>query len=298
MEKYKLHKVNALPATPQANAIYFVKEGTTEFKFYVTDASGVPYSQNTGTAGAAKRTVKPVIENANYTVVTADYTSNILIFNADTFGQEINVILNKDVCPDLDGELIIYSAANHVLNFVGGTGVTVKTTAGNLLKSANDGDSIAVLGSRPLDNVNNLAVYGSLVFTQNLAGEDGKTNYEIAVENGFVGTETEWLDSLRQYRPTKLIDNATQYTAILEDKDKFLIFANPINFIIPASIFSPEDELECRNKSNGDVTVVDGTGMTVQVVSSQTKNVPQYGFFGLRFETATVSGLLGQLKPI
>lgn len=29
-----------------------------------------------------------------------------------------------------------------------------------------------------------------------VAGADGKSAYEIAVENGYVGTEEEWLDSL------------------------------------------------------------------------------------------------------
>jgi hypothetical protein len=99
-------------------------------------------------------------------------------------------------------------------------------------------------------------------------------------------------------KPTKIIPNTSQYTAVLEDKDKFLIFTNPINFIIPSGIFSADDEIDARNKANGDVTVVGGSGMTVQVVSSQSKQVPQYGFFGLRFESASVCGLLGQLKPI
>lgn len=99
-------------------------------------------------------------------------------------------------------------------------------------------------------------------------------------------------------KPTKTINNVTQYTAILEDKDKFLVFTTTIDFIVPANIFAADDEISARNKSAGDVTVVDGAGMTVQVVSSQSKLVPQFGFFGLRFETTTVSGLLGQLKPI
>src|SRR5690606_9814886 len=35
---------------------------------------------------------------------------------------------------------------------------------------------------------------------QSLHGEDGKSAYEIAVENGFEGTEQEWLDSLSPIR--------------------------------------------------------------------------------------------------
>ena len=161
MAQYKLHKVLALPATPEANAIYFVKEGTTEFKIYVTDSSGAIKSLN-GTSG--NRTIKTVSNISQYTVVAADYTDHILYFDADTSGANINVLLNADVSPDLNSELIIYSGANHVLNFTGGTGVTLKTTAGNLFKSANDGDSIAILGVRPMGSVNILGVYGTLEF--------------------------------------------------------------------------------------------------------------------------------------
>ena len=30
-----------------------------------------------------------------------------------------------------------------------------------------------------------------------IKGEDGKSAYQIAVENGFIGTESEWLESLK-----------------------------------------------------------------------------------------------------
>lgn len=30
-----------------------------------------------------------------------------------------------------------------------------------------------------------------------IKGEDGKSAYQIAIENGFVGTESEWLESLK-----------------------------------------------------------------------------------------------------
>lgn len=44
-----------------------------------------------------------------------------------------------------------------------------------------------------------------------IKGEDGKSAYQIAVENGFEGTEEEWLDSLKG-------KNGTDY--ILTDVDK------------------------------------------------------------------------------
>lgn len=30
-----------------------------------------------------------------------------------------------------------------------------------------------------------------------IKGEDGKSAYQIAIENGFIGTESEWLESLK-----------------------------------------------------------------------------------------------------
>lgn len=40
-------------------------------------------------------------------------------------------------------------------------------------------------------------------------GKNGKSAYEIAVDNGFEGTEQEWLDSLQGYTPQKGIDYFT-----------------------------------------------------------------------------------------
>lgn len=114
--------------------------------------------------------------------------------------------------------------------------------------------------------------------------------------SGVIGLQTA-LDSKQNRKPTKVIPNSTQYTAVAEDKDKFLVFQNAIDFIIPANLFSADDIIEGQSKADF-VTVVQDAGMTVNVVSSQSKEVPQYGFFGVRFDSATVAGLYGQLKPI
>lgn len=37
-------------------------------------------------------------------------------------------------------------------------------------------------------------------------GAAGKSPYDIAVDNGFIGTETEWLESLKGYTPVKGTD--------------------------------------------------------------------------------------------
>lgn len=43
-----------------------------------------------------------------------------------------------------------------------------------------------------------------------IAGENGKSAYEIAVEDGFQGTQKEWLDSLQGATPVVGIDYFTE----------------------------------------------------------------------------------------
>ena len=52
------------------------------------------------------------------------------------------------------------------------------------------------------------------------SGTTGKSAYEIAVDNGFVGTETEWLDSLKGERGEK----GTSISSITKDSDDNIIF--------------------------------------------------------------------------
>lgn len=189
MAQYKLHKVLTLPGTPEANAVYFVKEGTTQFKVYVTDSSGVAMEQD---VGALKRSLKTIPSTTGYTPIAEDYTDFILVMTGDTAGAEMDVTLD-DVAADLNGELIIYSAANHVLNFVAGTGVTLKTTAGNLLKSANDGDSMALIGVKPLELTSTLGVYGTLEFTSAAITEESDPIFTAHAAYGITATDiTNW----------------------------------------------------------------------------------------------------------
>ena len=52
------------------------------------------------------------------------------------------------------------------------------------------------------------------------SGTDGKSAYEIAVDNGFVGTEDQWLDSLKGERGEK----GTSISSITKDSDDNIIF--------------------------------------------------------------------------
>ena len=49
----------------------------------------------------------------------------------------------------------------------------------------------------------------NLNVTEVLHGKDGKSAYQIALDNGFVGTEEEWLESLKgtDYDDTAIVDD-------------------------------------------------------------------------------------------
>lgn len=56
---------------------------------------------------------------------------------------------------------------------------------------------------------------------ENGGGGNGLSAYEIALKNGFEGTEQEWLDSLRGYTPIKGVDYWTE-----EDKNEIKMYVN------------------------------------------------------------------------
>ena len=105
-------------------------------------------------------------------------------------------------------------------------------------------------------------------------------------------------------KPEKYITNATQYTAILEDKGKYLVFKNGINFIIPSDIFAKNDVIEGEVEGLSDVTVVAGTNVgatlttTINKAEPLTPIIPRYGVIGLRFRSASNATLYGTLKPL
>lgn len=54
----------------------------------------------------------------------------------------------------------------------------------------------------------------------------GKSAYELAVDHGFEGSESEWLESLNGYTPVKGIDYFTQ-----SDKEEVASLVTPIQII-------------------------------------------------------------------
>ena len=66
---------------------------------------------------------------------------------------------------------------------------------------------------------------------QNLQGEDGKTAYEIAVENGYAGTKEEWLTSLRGEKGEKGdgVFNRKTYTYTLSEETSEMVLPEGYN---------------------------------------------------------------------
>jgi len=117
-------------------------------------------------------------------------------------------------------------------------------------------------------------------------------------DTNFTQIEKDKLSNLNFSRPSRIIDQTTQYTLVLEDKTKHLKILYPINLIYPAGVFAADDEIQFKNHSSGDVTMVEAATVTLEVVASQTLKVPAKGFGGGRYESATKVGVFGQLKPI
>ena len=89
-----------------------------------------------------------------------------------------------------------------------------------------------------------------------------------------------------------------QYTLQAGDQFFHLKILNPINLIAPSGVFGDPDVIDFKNHSSGDVTRIEGTGTTLEVVSSQQMKVPSKGYGGMRYESASKAGVFGQLKPI
>lgn len=90
------------------------------------------------------------------------------------------------------------------------------------------------------------------------SGADGKSAYEIAVENGFEGTETEWLDSLKgqSYVPVKGVDYFTK-------EDKLELIESVTSDIRPE--LSEKLDKQISSSYSGKILAIDSNGYIVPV---------------------------------
>lgn len=105
------------------------------------------------------------------------------------------------------------------------------------------------------------------------------------------------IDKAALKKTEKRIIEEIEYTAIAEDKERYLVFENPIIFKIPLGVFAVDDELE-GDAEGGDVTIEPAVGVTLLVLETQRKVLLNNGAFGMRFKTANKASLFGALKPL
>ena len=106
--------------------------------------------------------------------------------------------------------------------------------------------------------------YGELI------GPDGKSAYEIAKENGFEGTESEWLDSLKGEGGGDSGGSVNQVT--FEGADQKISFANPDNpsliSVFDISYDSSTSNNISINPSSRDIKLDMGTGMGSRLINT------------------------------
>ena len=164
--------------------------GILYFEFTVDDASRIPSSE--GSIAAAKSSQK-----ISHFSIGNPYSENV--DNAGwvfTTGIQINygVRICMSACADVN-DWKSYLAAQAAA----GTPVTIAyklatpvpiTTTGSQLLPALSGENVLITNADSLTVTGRAGGLGA-------PGEDGKSAYEIAVENGFQGTEEQWLASLK-----------------------------------------------------------------------------------------------------
>jgi len=151
--------------------------------------------------------------------------------------------------------------------------------------------------------ISNIAgLVDALASKETIVGAQQKADDAETAANSY--TDNRITNLAPKTKPEKYITNATQYTAILEDKGKYLVFKNGINFIIPSDIFAKNDVIEGEVEGPSDVTVVAGTNVgatlttTINKAEPLTPIIPRYGVIGLRFRSASNATLYGTLKPL
>lgn len=110
-------------------------------------------------------------------------------------------------------------------------------------------------------------VKGKLSFTfKNLHGTNGKSAYDIAVENGFVGTEDEWLASLKGEKGDAGDDGS----------DASVTIANTVNASNTTDAVSGKAVADYVAANKGDM-VIAGDGISIQTQANGSKKISTAG---------------------
>lgn len=123
-------------------------------------------------------------------LATETYVNNA-IANAQLSGGDTNVDLSGYATKD---DLKGYAAKEHTHNEY----LTEHQDISELVNKSHNHDNKSVIDKFSVSDSGILLFDGSEVKgSSTTTGNDGKSAYEIAVDNGFIGTETEWLESLK-----------------------------------------------------------------------------------------------------
>ena len=138
-------------------------------------------------------------------------------------------------------------------------------------------------------------------------GANGASAYEVAVTNGFVGTETQWLASLvgpqgdpgadlTHSTPQPINAQTGAYTLVASDAGKMvkMTLAAAADLTVPANVFTAGQRVDLSDRGTARVTVVAGSGMTVNPPAGGSLVMEgQYSAASLYFWSATEADLIG-----
>lgn len=217
--------------------LYWKDSGVYVFQFNITGPAGDP-----GPPGGGLIPDQYTDSNANpfdeayiAAVVTADVSVNILI--DDLGDQRADNTLPAPLNGDMNRHLVRYDADTATWTdigpFVGIKGETgAKGNNGTAGSNGTDGEDGAD-GKSAYE----LAVIGGFVGTESqwlasLKGADGESAYDAAVDAGFVGTESQWLASLNGTDGESSLPN--EVVALTEAKIAAIVAAD-VDWLIVAS---------------------------------------------------------------
>lgn len=261
-------------------------------------------SVETGIAGSANqlRVLKGLIDQLN-----------ALVFSDDATLDEIQEIVNyiKQNKTDLQN-LSIPNIAGLVAALDGKVSLTANETIGGQKRFSdhirNDKNLMLKYGTI-MNSVGHMSIGSTddktVVLSNGIEGLYLKFTaltqarlFEFPNASGTVALTSDLTSYAKVSRVSKTVSNTTQYTLILEDKEKHLYISNAIEVIFPIGVFAADDEIVMTNRSAGDVNLSESGGATLEVVSSQSSILPPKAFGGGKYYSGSVAGIYGQLKPI
>jgi hypothetical protein len=101
-------------------------------------------------------------------------------------------------------------------------------------------------------------------------GANGISAYEVAVLNGFVGTQEEWLDSLSGDPVLEIYQKSANYTATITDAGALVEFnsSSPLSFLIPTDAtlnFDIGTQISVLQTGSGQLTVSAADPLTTTI---------------------------------